>query len=271
MATDDTNPTAAITDLTPAARLRQLIRIRWAVRGVLTIGVAVSLAANILHADADPISKAISAWPPIALLLAIELISRVPLSNRRLASIRIAATTAIAGIAAWISYGHMTAVAAHYGERGGTPYLLPLSVDGLVAAASVSLVELASRIRIDSDEPPPAAFAATGITSRPESDRAIPPTVDRRVNRRPASGQPAVGRPTVTAHGHAPPNQIRGAEDVTAAVAVLRRREPTPTAAEIAQQVGRSVRQVLRIIKRLEDIQADEPEPTDAAITSRMT
>lgn len=269
MPTNDTKPIAA--DLTPAARLRQLIRIRWAVRGVLTIGVAVSLAANILHADADPISKAISAWPPIALLLAIELISRVPLSTRRLASIRIAATTAIAGIAAWVSYGHMTAVAAHYGEHGGTPYLLPLSVDGLVAAASVSLVELADRIRIDTDEPPPAASAATGITSRPQSDRAIPATADRRVNRRPASGQPAAGRPTVTAHGHAPPNQIRGAEDVTAAVAALRRREPTPTAAEIAEQVGRSVRQVLRIIKRLEDIQADKPGRTAAAITSRMT
>jgi hypothetical protein len=92
----------------------------------------------------------------------------------------------------------MTAVAARYGERGGTPYLLPLSVDGLVAAAGVSLVELASRIRINPDEPSPAASAATGITSRPQSDRAISATADRRVNRRPASGQPATGRPTVT-------------------------------------------------------------------------
>ena len=57
------------------------------------------------------------------------------------------ATTAIAGIAAWVSYWHMAGVAARYGETGASPYLLPLSVDGLVIVASVSLVELAGRIR----------------------------------------------------------------------------------------------------------------------------
>lgn len=36
---------------------------------------------------------------------------------------------------------------ARYGETGTVPYLLPLSVDGLIVVASVSLVELASRRR----------------------------------------------------------------------------------------------------------------------------
>ena len=127
--------------------LRQLRRVRWAVRAVLTLGVAASVAANILHADPNPIAQAIAAWPPLALLLTVELISRVPVHRRSLAAVRLGATAAIAGIAAWVSYWHMAGVAARYGETGAAPYMLPLSVDGLVVVASVSLVELAGRLR----------------------------------------------------------------------------------------------------------------------------
>ncbi|GIJ69569.1 DUF2637 domain-containing protein [Virgisporangium ochraceum] len=127
--------------------LRQLRRVRWAVRAVLVLGVAASVAANILHADPNPIAQAIAAWPPLALLLTVELISRVPVHRRSLAAVRLGATATIAGIAAWVSYWHMAGVAARYGETGAAPYLLPLSVDGLVVVASVSLVELAGRLR----------------------------------------------------------------------------------------------------------------------------
>jgi hypothetical protein len=40
----------------------------------------------------------------------------------------------------------MAGVAARYGETGASAFLLPLSVDGLVIVASVSLVEIAGRI-----------------------------------------------------------------------------------------------------------------------------
>lgn len=127
--------------------LKQLGRIRWAVRGVLALGVAASVAANVLHANPHPISQTIAAWPPLALLLTIELISRVPVHRWYLALVRIVATVAISGIAAWVSYWHQVGIVARYGETGVTPYLIPLSVDGLVAVASVCLVELAGRIR----------------------------------------------------------------------------------------------------------------------------
>src|SRR5204863_9188388 len=127
--------------------LPQLGRVRWAVRATLVLGVAASVAANILHAERNPVSQVIAAWPPLALLLTVELISRVPVHRRSLAIVRLAATTTIAGIAAWVSYWHMAGVAARYGETGASPYLMPLSVDGLVIVASVSLVELAGRIR----------------------------------------------------------------------------------------------------------------------------
>lgn len=141
--------------------LRQLRRVRWAVRSVLTLGVAASVAANILHADPNPIAQAIAAWPPLALLLTVELISRVPVYRRSLAAVRLGATATIAGIAAWVSYWHMAGVAARYGETGAAPYLLPLSVDGLVVVASVSLVELAGRLR---------AIQENGDTGRATAD-----------------------------------------------------------------------------------------------------
>lgn len=127
--------------------LTQLRRLQWAVRAILALGVAASVCANVLHARDDLIAKAIAAWPPLALLLTVELVSRVPVYRRSLAAVRIAATAAIAGIAAYVSYWHMAAVAARYGENGVAPYLLPLSVDGLIVVASVSLVELAGRVR----------------------------------------------------------------------------------------------------------------------------
>ena len=126
--------------------LSRLKRVRWAVRMTLILGVAASVVANILHARENPISQAIAAWPPLALLLTVELISRVPVHRRSLAAARLVATATIAGIAAWVSYWHMVGVAARYGEEGAAPYLLPLSVDGLIVVASICLVELGSRI-----------------------------------------------------------------------------------------------------------------------------
>src|SRR3954452_6220472 len=113
-------------------QLPQLKRIRWAVRAALFLGVAASVAANVLHARQNPISQAISAWPPLALLLTVELTSRIPMHKRSLAAVRVLATVAIAGIAAYVSYLHMQGVALRYGETSASAYLLPVSVDGLI-------------------------------------------------------------------------------------------------------------------------------------------
>lgn len=123
-------------------------RIRWAVRGTLMLGVAASVTANVLHARDNPISQAIAAWPPLALLITVEVVARVPITRRWLAVVRVLATAVIAGIAAWVSYWHMAGVALRYGEATGAAHLLPLSVDGLIVVASVCLVELGGRDRV---------------------------------------------------------------------------------------------------------------------------
>lgn len=124
------------------AKVQRLRRVRWVVRGIGLLGIAASIAANVLHADPNPISQAIAAWPPIAFVLTVELIHRVPVTTLLTALARMVATSVIAGIAAWVSYWHMAGVAARYGETGASAYLLPFSVDGLIVVASIGLVEL---------------------------------------------------------------------------------------------------------------------------------
>lgn len=124
----------------------RLHRMRWAVRGALGLGVAATTGANVLHARPGLISGLIAAWAPVALLITIEVITRVPVPGWRRIPLW-AATTAIAAIAAWVSYWHMVAVAVRYGEDETAAHLLPVSVDGLVVVMTVILGQLSARIR----------------------------------------------------------------------------------------------------------------------------
>jgi hypothetical protein len=182
------------------ANLASLKRIGWAVRAVFALGIAASLAGNVLHAQDNVISQAISAWSPLALLLTVELISRIPTLGGAASIARMAATAVIAGIAAWVSYWHMAGVAAEYGETGAAPYLLPLSVDGLIVVASVSLVEIGARIRAltevaepaaQAEKPVPAAepepASAPVIEDKPAPVPAVTKAPVKRVTPRPAS------------------------------------------------------------------------------------
>jgi hypothetical protein len=182
--------------------LVQLRRIRWAVRAALTLGVAASVAANVLGAQPSVVGRAIAAWPPLALLLTVELISRVPVHRPGLARVRWTATAGIAGIAAWVSYWHMVAVALRYGETTASAHLIPLSVDGLVVVASVCLVELAGRIRATEDAEdahvavPGRAVAgkqpAAGAPAMP--DAAVPAAGRTGASSRPRTGTRRAGR-----------------------------------------------------------------------------
>jgi hypothetical protein len=184
------------------------------VRATLVLGVAASVVANVLHALDNPISQAIAAWPPLALLLTVELISRVPVHRRSLAAARLVATATIAGIAAWVSYWHMAGVAARYGETGASPYLLPLSVDGLIVVASICLVELGGRISALENE---AAPSPNKVAAPPADETAIPGLIPGPARKLPPSAAkeiagllasaPRQGRPAAPAAGATPPGE----------------------------------------------------------------
>lgn len=196
----------------------QLRRVRWSVRAALVLGVATSVAANVLHANPNPISQAIAAWPPLALLLTVELISRVPVHRRTLASVRLTATAFIAAIAAYVSYHHMVGVAARYGEEGAAPYLIPLSVDGLVIVASVCLVEIAGRLR---------------TVEQPDIRADIAPDT-----------VPDSAAPSVPGNERTPRRKTR--PTTAAAVAKLRARHPDMPTTDIARRLGITDRTVRR-------------------------
>jgi hypothetical protein len=264
--------------------LPQLRRVRWAVRMTLVLGVAASVVANVLHALDNPISQAIAAWPPLALLLTVELISRVPVHRRSLAVARLLATATIAGIAAWVSYWHMAGVAARYGETGASAYLLPLSVDGLIIVASICLVELGGQITSLETEarqttaPADAATAAAGAArSATESAEAagagvpglIPvPTATPRRNPataaalrevaaalpRPRGGEVATFAPTLTRQGR--PAAATAATTAATTAAKKPPAKPRRTPAETLEAAAK--------------IKAATPDITEAALAAKL-
>lgn len=212
----------------------QLTRIRWAVRATLLLGVAASIVANVLHAIDNPISQSISAWPPLALLLTVELISRVPVHSKALAAGRLAAAAIIAGIAAWVSYWHMVGVASRYGEVGLSPYLLPLSVDGLIVVASICLVELGGRIRA-AEAPNPASVENPAVLEVEQ----IGGAAAGRFN----YDEPIGPAPAPVERERRRPRPRRNAAD---RVAAAHKAEPAATNERIAVRAGVSVSSVKR-------------------------
>jgi hypothetical protein len=201
-----------------------LRRLQWAVRGALALGVAASVTANVLHAEPSAVGRAIAAWPPLALLLTIELISRVPVHRPWLSGLRMGTTALVAGIAAWVSYWHMVSVAARYGEASTSAHLIPLSVDGLVVVASGCLVEIGGRRR---DVPAPVAddIASPEAVEAVEAAETVE-TVDK-------TAKSTIGRRTPR-------------PSAASTVARLRAKHPDWTTGQIARRAGVSERTVRR-------------------------
>jgi hypothetical protein len=217
------------------------------VRATLGLGVAASVAANVLHAQPHPISQAIAAWPPLALLLTVELISRVPVHRRSLAFARLAATATIAGIAAWVSYWHMAGVAARYGETDASPFLLPLSVDGLIIVASICLVELGGRIAAAETARAATRTAPTTSVAPDLAGPAPTPLREAPARKRAAAGRTAAevapAKAAKPAAASRPPRQAsprarRPVAETAALAAEIEATRPDATEADVAQQLG---------------------------------
>lgn len=115
----------------------------WVSWTAFALGVSASVAANIAHAEPSTTGRLVAAWPPLALLLTVEMLSRVPAPRRRwFAALRYLATVVVAAVAAIASYRHMVGLTLNVGEDRLTAYTLPLSVDGTVLVASLCLLAL---------------------------------------------------------------------------------------------------------------------------------
>ncbi len=123
----------------------------------------------------------------------------------------------------------MAGVASRYGEVGAAPYLMPLSVDGLVVVASVCLVDLSGRLLPTDVEPKAAADKPADTTPDTTEDK-------------PADTNPGVTPPAAKPSGSRTPRK----RDTGKAVARLHARHPNLPAAEIAKRLGVTDRTVRR-------------------------
>jgi hypothetical protein len=123
----------------------------WARFG-FAVGVGASLAANVAHSfiHKSPPAGAIiaAAFWPVALLIALEVISRVEWPDaRKWFLLRYGGLSAVAGIAAIISYRHMAGLLGSYGEDPFSAHIGPLAVDGLMVVCSAALLAIADIAR----------------------------------------------------------------------------------------------------------------------------
>ena len=184
-----------------AAKTRELRKARNLVRCIVAVGIAASVTANVLGA-ADLTEAAIAGWPPVALLLSLEVLTRVPASKRLGAFGRIVATVAVAFASGWLSYWHMASTVSQHGEHGGSQFVWPFSVDGLMMIAAIALVELGARLRlleaaavqsarVETSAAPLIAAVEQAIGDRPEW---LPPVSPARQLRRESALKALDGR-----------------------------------------------------------------------------
>jgi len=132
-------------------KISKLNHLRWFCRALAAAVAVVSVWANYLHASSmDHMGQVISILPPLLVVAAFEIGSRIPIDKdrpwyRKLP--RPLATVGIAFIGAYLSYFHQRdAFFQHTNGDISTAAALPISIDGLMIVAVVSLYELNIKI-----------------------------------------------------------------------------------------------------------------------------
>jgi len=138
--------------------LKQLRRLRWLVLVAVLLGIAASIAMNVLHAPPSLAARLVAVGPPVAVFVCLELISRIPSSSKARTRSRIAGAAVAALTAATISYAQQRAAVLGLGFAPWEAWIWPLTIDGVMIVASISLVEVVAKVREMSD---PAYGAGT--------------------------------------------------------------------------------------------------------------
>lgn len=146
------------------------------------LGVAASVAANVAHARPELGPRLSSAFAPVALLLTVEIMSRVPWPQGTWWTLgRYGGTGTVALVAAVMSYRHMYGLLASYGEDTLNSSIGPLAVDGLMVVASLALLALGQHQPTKETDPAPAD------STRPAPVEAPAPVVPTPADHAPAT------------------------------------------------------------------------------------
>lgn len=228
----------------------------WSTFG-FAIGIGASIAANVAHSYVRP-AHAPAGWAPqpgaivaaafwpIALVISIEVISRVQWPHRWYwALIRYVGLSAVALIAAVISYGHLSALMRFYGEDSLSSTIGPLAVDGLMVVCSGALLAIGENIRRAAESPRelPGTQSLPETTSVEQVEPGIP--VDS-------------GNSTPRPPRKRPPSTTAAAKVASAA-----RRLPDGSVAAIAARAGVSETTARRHLATLQAASPTAPVPAE--------
>lgn len=228
----------------------------WAYLGA-GLGGAVSVAANVAHSYVPPAgappewhpapgSVAFGAFWPVDLLVVIEVLARVrwPV-GWRWALLRYGGLLPVAVVAAVVSYRHLSALLAYYGEDRLTSTIGPAAVDGIMIICTGALMATAGH---RATATAPAATAVPALPARPATPPA--PVAPAPTPPPPAAPVPA---PTPRRATPAAPRATSRATDTATGgpVAAYLARHPDAGPAEIHRATGVPRRTVDRHLSRL--------------------
>lgn len=195
-----------------------------------------------------------------------------------------AAVLLVATIAAVVSYMHVATLALHYGQPPLATYLLPLSIDGMVATSSLVLLRSAragvtapwlartglvlaivATLAANVASGLPHGWPGTLLAGWPAVAFVVSAETAIAMSRRPAaSGQRMLAdRPADTATTRPRPHQVAtsrpAAADTEAAVLSALATRPAMTNAELAEAAGVSTRTASRYRTRLAPVANGHP------------
>lgn len=135
-------------------KLRNLVHVLWACRGIVALGFATSAGGNVLSAEKQPIPIGISLIAPVILLSAFEVMSRIPFPEKGAGwlrwiatGIRLLAMVSIVIIMMVTSYRHQSHAFLMYGKDHLQAQWLPWAIDAFMIVGSLSVIEVQIFIR----------------------------------------------------------------------------------------------------------------------------
>ena len=154
----------------------------WAYLGA-TLGGGVSIAANVAHSFLPP-AGAPDTWQPepgavvgaivwpVFLFIAVEILVRISWpTGKAWLLLRFGGLLPVAGVAAFVSYRHLSGLLAHYGEEPVVVLVGPIAVDGLMLMATGALLAISHRARAAADA---AVVIAAPVAAAPVVPAAVP-------------------------------------------------------------------------------------------------
>lgn len=173
------------------------------------LGIGVSVAGNVAHASypsrealtaaraageqwqAPAGARLMAAFFPVALLLTVEILARVPWPRTLgWSAARYGGAALVAGVAAVVSYNHLSGLLRVYGEDELTARIGPLSVDGLMVVSGFALLAIGRHTAAA------AAPVAVAVESTPHAEE-TPVPGDATGEERPALDVPAAVDPVI--------------------------------------------------------------------------